>query len=170
MTTRNDTVLPFKISVLVFLQNGQGKELLMCRRKSPNLGCWSPIGGKLKMEAGESPCQCAIRETHEETGLEISPEELHLFAVISETAYEGTGHWLMFLYKCRKPVGKLPEAITEGHFGFFSRSEIDTLNIPETDRLALWPLYDQYSDRFVALRADCTPGGKPEIVIEEIFD
>ena len=169
MTKRNESVLPFRISVLVFLQNPDGKELLLLRTKSPNRGHWSPVGGKLKMETGESPCQCAIRETGEEIGLELTPDDLHLFAVVSETAYEGTGHWLMFLYRCRAPVPALPDAIDEGRFAFFTRREIDGLKIPETDRTALWPLYDRHRDHFVALRADCTPGGNLDIVIEETF-
>lgn len=169
MTTANQNVLPFKISVLVFLRNTDGHELLLCRRKSPNRGCWSPIGGKLKMSVGESPGQCAVREIGEEIGLTVTAADLHLFSIVSERAYEGTGHWLMFLYKCGKRLETLPEKMDEGHFGFFSRSDIDNLNIPETDRIALWPVYDRHGDGFIALRADCTPGGKPEITIEETF-
>ena len=62
----------------------------------------------------------------------------------------------------------LPPEITEGKFGFFSRAAIDTLPIPETDRSALWPIYDQYRDRFVALKADCAPGKPVAVEIEEI--
>jgi len=45
--------LPYKISVLVFLFDKAGKFLLIQRRKAPNLGCWSPIGGKLETSIGE---------------------------------------------------------------------------------------------------------------------
>jgi 8-oxo-dGTP diphosphatase len=169
MTAEQNTVLPFKISVLVFLQNHEGKELLICRRKSPNQGCWSPIGGKLIMSLGESPYECAIREIDEEVGLSVTQADLHLFSIVSEKAYEGSGHWLMFLYKCRKTLPGLPDAMEEGHFGFFSREQIDRLAIPETDRLALWPVYDDHSDGFVALRADCSPGRSPVITLEEII-
>ena len=44
--------LPFKISVLVFVRNTGGKLLLIRRNKSPNMGMWSPIGGKLEMSEG----------------------------------------------------------------------------------------------------------------------
>jgi 8-oxo-dGTP diphosphatase len=169
MSEPTPSVLPFRISVLIFLQNQEGKELLLCRRKSPNRGCWSPIGGKLRMDRGESPCECAIRETAEEVGLNIGTGDLHLFAMISERAYEGTGHWLMFLYTCRTTLNQLPAAIDEGEFGFFAREEIDGLRIPETDRTALWPLYDRHRNGFVALRADCTPGSPPNVIIEEKF-
>ena len=40
--------LAHKIAVLVFLENAAGEQLLMLRAKPPNLGAWSPIGGKLE--------------------------------------------------------------------------------------------------------------------------
>jgi 8-oxo-dGTP diphosphatase len=160
--------LPYKIAVLVFLENSAGEHLLLLRAKPPNLGVWSPIGGKLEMATGESPFECAVRETREETGLEIGSRDLHLFSIIAEKAYEGETHWLMFLFRCRRPVPGLPQDISEGRFGFFSRSAIDALPIPETDRTALWPTYDAHRDRFVALKADCRPGKPVRVEVEEI--
>ena len=148
--------LPYKISVLVFIENAAGEQLLMLRAKQPNLGVWTPIGGKLEMATGESPFECAVRETHEETGLIVRPEDLHLFAMIAEKAYQGDTHWLMFLFRCNKPIGGLPPDIAEGRFAFFSREKIRDLPIPETDKAALWPIFDQYRGRFVALNADCS--------------
>src|SRR5262249_15636888 len=46
-------VLGYKIAVLVFLQNEAGDHLLLHRAKPPNLGAWSPIGGKLETAIGE---------------------------------------------------------------------------------------------------------------------
>jgi 8-oxo-dGTP diphosphatase len=160
--------LPYKIAVLVFLENQAGDQLLLLRAKPPNLGVWSPIGGKLEMATGESPFECAVRETREETGHEVTNRDLHLFSVIAEKAYEGETHWLMFLFRCLRPLGGLPPDISEGRFGFFSRKAIDALPIPETDRTALWPTYDAHRDRFVALKADCRPGGPVRVEIEEI--
>ena len=159
---------PYKIAVLVFIENDRGEQLLLLRAKPPNLGSWSPIGGKLETSIGESPFECAARETREETGLTITPSDLHLFAMIAEKSYEGESHWLLFLFKCRRTIASLPPEMHEGRFGFFARPAIDGLQLPETDRTALWPIYDRYNDRFVALRADCTPG-KPMIVeVEQI--
>jgi 8-oxo-dGTP diphosphatase len=160
--------LPYKIAVLVFLENAAGEHLLLLRAKPPNLGVWSPIGGKLETATGESPFECAVRETREETGHEVQTADLHLFAVIAEKAYEGETHWLMFLFRCRKPLAALPADMAEGKFGFFSREAIRSLPIPETDRTALWPTYDQHRDRFVALRADCAPGRPVRVEIEQI--
>lgn len=160
--------LSYKLAVLVFLENQQGEHLLLLRAKPPNLGAWSPIGGKLETGIGESPFECAVRETHEETGLTVTTADLHLFAMIAEKAYEGQSHWLMFLFRCRKPLASLPPDITEGKFGFFSRAQIDSIALPETDRNALWPIYDRYRDRFVSLKADCAPGRPITVEIEEI--
>lgn len=155
--------IPYKLAVLVFIENAAGEHLLLLRAKPPNLGVWSPIGGKLETATGESPFECAARETFEETGLRVGAPDLHLFAMIAEKAYEGQAHWLMFLFRCKVHLAALPPAISEGQFGFFSRAAIDALPIPETDRNALWPIYDRYRDGFVALKADCAPG-KPIVV------
>jgi 8-oxo-dGTP diphosphatase len=160
--------LAYKIAVLVFLENTAGEHLLMLRAKPPNLGVWSPIGGKLETGIGESPFECAVRETFEETGLRVATNAFHLFAMIAEKAYEGHAHWLMFLFRCKVPLPALPPEIAEGKFAFFSRAAIDTLPIPETDRAALWPVYDRYRDHFVALKADCAPGKPVVVEIEEI--
>lgn len=111
--------LSYKIAVLVFLENAAGEHLLMLRAKPPNLGVWSPIGGKLETALGESPFECAVRETAEETGHVITAGDLHLFAMIAEKAYEGQSHWLMFLFRCKLPIAAVPPDIAEGKFGFF---------------------------------------------------
>lgn len=161
-------VLGYKIAVLVFLQNAAGQQLLLLRAKPPNLGAWSPIGGKLETRLGESPFECAVRETQEETGFVITAADLHLFGMIAEKAYEGQSHWLLFLFNCRRPIAGLPPAIDEGRFGFFSRAEIDALPLPTSDRTALWPVFDRYKDKFVAIRADCEPSRPLELVIEQV--
>lgn len=160
--------LTYKIAVLVFLQNEAGEHLLLLRAKPPNLGIWSPIGGKLEMQLGESPFECAVRETFEETGFAIKAADLHLFAAIAEKAYEGQSHWLLFLFQCKQVLPALPPDMHEGKFGFFSRTAIDGLPIPETDRSALWPIYDKYRDGFVMLKADCMPGQPVRVEIEQI--
>lgn len=160
--------LGYKIAVLVFIQNSCGQHLLLLRAKAPNLGTWSPIGGKLETATGESPFECAVRETLEETGHQVNASDLHLFAMIAEKAYEGASHWLLFLFRCTRPLERVPEAMEEGRFAFFSRDQIEQLELPETDRTALWQIYDQHHTGFVCLRADCAPGKKLEVVVEQI--
>ena len=45
---------------LIFLMRG-GDILMLQRRKPPNQGLWNGIGGRI--EEGETPEQCALRET-----------------------------------------------------------------------------------------------------------
>jgi 8-oxo-dGTP diphosphatase len=159
--------LPYRIAVLVFIEDNAGRHLLLLRAKAPNQGIWSPIGGKLETATGESPHECAVRETREETGHVVTTSDLHLFALLAEKAYEGQSHWLLFLFRCRVPLSQQPPDIAEGKFGFFTREEIDHLPIPETDRSALWPLYDRHRNGFVVLRADCGPGRRINVTVEQ---
>ncbi len=158
--------LPFKISALVFLRDARGRHLLIKRAKAPNLGCWSPVGGKLEMARGESPFECAVREVGEEAGHRVEASDLHLFGMVSERGYEGSAHWLMFLFDCRKPLAGLPADISEGRFGLFTREEVDGLELPPTDRTLLWPVWDRHRGSFLAYRAECDPAG-PLVMTEE---
>ncbi|HUG11416.1 MAG TPA: NUDIX domain-containing protein [Opitutaceae bacterium] len=162
-------MFPYKISVLVFIESADGRILLIERAKAPNAGLWSPPGGKLEMATGESPFECAAREATEETGVATTTDDLHLFAMIAEKAYEGESHWLMFLFRLTKPVDALPATIAEGRFGFYTREEVDALPLPETDRKALWPIWDRHRDGFVALRADCHPERPLEVSVEQVM-
>ena len=47
--------LPYKIATLLYCFNEQDEILLLERAQEPNRGMWSPCGGKLKMDNGESP-------------------------------------------------------------------------------------------------------------------
>lgn len=161
--------MQYKISVLLFIKDPTGRFLMLKRAKAPNDGLWSPVGGKLEMPSGESPFECAIREADEETGMILENKDLHLFCMAAEKSYEGTGHWLMFLFECSKPLLALPPNIDEGEFAFYSREEINSLAIPETDREGLWDIYDKHHHRFVALKVDCQPGKPLNFEIEGLI-
>ena len=163
---KQNELIPFKISCLIFVNNKQGDNLLIKRNKSPNKNCWSPIGGKLNMHLGESPYECARRETKEEIKLDLKDTDLNCFGYISEKNYEGTGHWLMFLFKSKVLIESLPREINEGSFNFFSRSEIDKLAIPVSDRKLLWPYYDSHKDNFIGLRANFNKNDQLEVIEE----
>lgn len=133
-------VLPYKLACLCDLRDEQGRVLLLRRVKAPNMGLCSPIGGKLDMHTGESPAQCAQREILEEAGIHVPLERLHLGGLISEQAYEGKGHWLLFYYRVLGPVKVEWTEIREGTLEWFHPHEIDALPLPETDRKIIWPL------------------------------
>src|SRR5438552_3644658 len=110
--------LPHKISTLLYCFNERDEVLLMRRAQEPNLGFWSPPGGKLHVNEGESPHACACREAEEEVGILIIPAEAHLTGIITETGYEGNAHWLMFLFEISTKLKAVPEPHREGTFAF----------------------------------------------------
>lgn len=132
--------LPYKLACLCDLRDERGRVLLIRRKKAPNMGLCSPIGGKLDMHTGESPAQCAQREILEEAGIQVPLERLHLGGLIAETAFEGAGHWLLFYYRVLGPVVVQERDMREGRLEWFEHDAIDALPLPETDRQVIWPL------------------------------
>lgn len=142
--------LPYKIATLLYVFNERDEALLLERALEPNMGLWSPCGGKLHTGEGESPYACACREAAEEIGLQITARDLHLTGIISEHGYAGQAHWLIFLFEVRTRLADLPLAIREGRFGFFAREELETLLMPETDRQFIWPMFWKHRGGFFA--------------------
>ncbi len=145
--------LPYRLACLCDLRDERGRVLLLRRTRSPNLGLCSPIGGKLDMITGESPAQCARREIMEEAGIDVPIDRLHLLGLISEAAYEGRGHWLLFYYRVLGPVRVEARDIPEGRLEWFEPSAIEALPLPETDRTIIWPLVRRHEA--------AGPGGRP---------
>jgi len=161
--------LPYKIATLLYGFNKRDEVLLLERAHEPNRGCWSPCGGKLKTDTGESPYACACREAREETGLALAPSDLHLAGLVSEHGFEGQAHWLMFLFEIKVKFATLPPPHAEGRFAFFSRAQIAGLKIPPTDGERLWPWFWQYRGGFFAAHCRCHPDGRYDWTLEEAF-
>jgi 8-oxo-dGTP diphosphatase len=158
--------LPYRLATLCDLRDNRGRVLLLRRLRAPNQGLCSPIGGKLDMASGESPAQCAQREIREEAGLEIPIERLHLMGLISEQSFEGTGHWLLFMYRVLGPVWVEPHDMPEGRLEWHEPGDLESLALPQTDRSVIWPLvrrHDATSPEgrpgFFAVHIDCRGGG-----------
>lgn len=158
--------LPYRLACLVDLRDERGRVLMLRRLKAPNKGLCSPIGGKLDMASGESPAQCARRETLEEAGLDLPIERFHLGGIISETAYEGTGHWLLFYYRVLGAVRVEPRTFNEGSLEWIEPGRIDDLPLPPSDRSIIWPLIREHEASgpnglpgFFTVHIDCTPEG-----------
>jgi 8-oxo-dGTP diphosphatase len=96
--------------------------LLLHRQKPPNQGLWNGVGGHI--ETGETPLQSCLRETYEETGIqlknvyfcglltwegfEISAGGLYLFTASAPTrttivCNEGTLAWFDQTWACTSP-------------------------------------------------------------------
>jgi 8-oxo-dGTP diphosphatase len=159
--------LPYKIATLLYCFNERDDVLLLERAQEPNRGLWSPPGGKLHQDDGESPFACAIREAHEETGAQLQPGDLHLTGLISEHGYAGQAHWLMFLFEVKTRFSEVPPAIREGGFAFHSRAALEALPLPQTDREQIWPLFWKHRGGFFAAHCHCHADGRNEWVIEQ---
>ena len=155
----SDTPLPYKLAVLCLLYDEQGRMLLLHRRKAPNRDLYSPIGGKLETGEGESPTACAVREIREEAGVEVAPADLRLLGLVSESEFEGRGHWLMFVYDVTRPVECELAEFDEGRLEWHDPTEIDHLPLPESDREVIWPLLREMDGAFFAAHLDCSGGG-----------
>ncbi len=107
-------MMPYKLATLLYCFNERDEVLLMERAQEPNLGLWSPCGGKLHTDTGESPYACACREAQEELGLALSPADLHLTGLASEHGYQGQSHWLMFLFEVKRKLQSCRRRIARG--------------------------------------------------------
>lgn len=146
---------PYRIATLLYCFNERDDVLLMERAKEPNLGLWSPPGGKLQQDSGESPYACAAREAHEEIGTSPRLNELHLTGIVSEHGYAGEAHWLMFLFEVKTKIESTPNSINEGRFQFFPRTALETISIPQTDREKVWPLFWEHRGGFFSAHCVC---------------
>lgn len=100
----NAPPLPLKITLVAAcaLVDGEGRVLIAQRPKGKALaGLWEFPGGKV--EPGERPEACLIRELHEELGIEVKEACLAPLTFASYP-YEGF-HLLMPLWICRRWEG-----------------------------------------------------------------
>ncbi len=157
--------VPHKIATLLYCFNERDEVLLLERAQEPNLGLWSPCGGKLRTRLGESPHACACREAREEAGLQLGPGDLHLNGLVAE---RGRGsHWLMFLFEVKPRLKSLPPPHREGSFGFFSRAALASARLPRTDQEQIWPLFWRHRNGFFAAACHALADGANEWSLEE---
>jgi 8-oxo-dGTP diphosphatase len=151
-----DASIPYKIAVLCDLRDADGRVLLLHRAKEPNKGLYSPIGGKLETAIGESPAQCAQREIREEAGIDVSIDALRLTLIVSECAYGGDTHWLMFVYRVTHPVEVEAREMDEGRLEWRRPEELPDLPMPETDAQHIWPALRAHEQGLGVLHLDCS--------------
>jgi 8-oxo-dGTP diphosphatase len=126
-------------ATLCYVRTG-GRTLMMHRNKKEgdvHRGKWNGLGGKL--DAGESPEECVIREIREESGLTII--EPRLRGVLTFPSFKPGEDWLVFLYTATKFEGEVG-ACAEGDLEWVSEERLAELPLWEGDRIFL-PWLDQ---------------------------
>lgn len=157
----------YHISTLLYAFNARDEVLLLERTNEPNRGHWSPCGGKLMMDMGESPHASACREAWEEIGVSLRPADLHLTGIISEHGFGKAAHWLMFLFEIKPRLLVAPPPHREGRFQFFPAAALETLRLPQTDREKIWPLFWRHRGGFFAAHCMRMPSGPNDWRLEE---
>jgi 8-oxo-dGTP diphosphatase len=106
-----------------------GRVLLMHRHKAPNLGQWVGPGGKV--EADESPYECAIRELYEETHLRARQPRFR--GLVTEVSPRPDWHWMLFIYTVTDFEGQVAGDGREGRLRWWTLDEAVQLPIPQAD-------------------------------------
>jgi 8-oxo-dGTP diphosphatase len=135
-------------ATLCYLRSG-GKTLMVHRNKKPgdaHKGKWNGLGGK--MEPGESPDECVLREMREESGLTLLDPKLR--GVLTFPAFRDGEDWLVFVYTATKYEGVQGDC-PEGTLEWVDDARLKDLPLWEGDRIFLpWLEGDRFfSGKFV---------------------
>ena len=140
-----------KNTTLIYLERDH-KYLMMYRGRKPhdpNAGKWIGIGGKI--EEGETPEECAIRETREETGITLDSLAFRGIVFFINTKYETE---YMYLYTSTEFDGADSTDCDEGDLRWIDIDEIGSLSLWEGDRIFLDLLKSGSSPFLLTLRYD----------------
>lgn len=123
-----------KFATLCYVRR-DNKTLMVHRIKKENdmhQGKWNGLGGKL--EPGETPEECAIREIREESGLEV--KHLVLKGLLTFPLFAKNEDWYAFVYVVDQVEGDLIES-PEGILEWVDNDKILELNLWEGDHIFL---------------------------------
>lgn len=141
-------VKPVKLTTLCYIEQN-GKYLMLYRNKKKDdqsKGKWLGVGGKL--ESGESPEDCLIREVYEETGLRLTEYKFRGIITFVSDIWENE---LMFLYTADTFDGKLKDDCDEGCLKWIPKEDVRELNVWEGDRIFLDELLKDNNDIHIRL-------------------
>lgn len=119
-------------SSLIYLENEAGEYLMLHRVKKKNdinHDKWIGVGGGF--EHGESPEECALRETLEETGLTLTDYRLRGIVTFD---CEGQETLYMYLFTASAWTGELSEC-SEGDLEWVPKEKVYSLPIWEGDKI-----------------------------------
>lgn len=128
-----------KLATLCYVRREAHTLMLHRIKKAQDMhqGKWNGLGGKL--EAGESPEDCAIREIAEESGLVVVNPVLK--GILTFPAFDEIEDWYCFVFVARQFTGELIDS-SEGSLRWVPDTELMSLNLWEGDRIFI-PWLDQ---------------------------
>ncbi|MCY6356431.1 NUDIX hydrolase [Clostridium sp. ZS2-4] len=138
-----------KLGTLCYIEK-DNKILLLHRVKKKNdihEGKWIGVGGKV--EQGETPEECVIREVKEETGLTI--EKPALRGVMTFPKFKDDEDWYVFLFAAYEAEGELIEC-SEGNLKWIEKSKVLDMPTWEGDKIFVkWILENRnfFSAKFI---------------------
>ncbi|MBP1915086.1 NUDIX hydrolase [Lederbergia galactosidilytica] len=109
---------------LCFIRKGS-KLLLLNRTKSPNMGLWNGVGGKI--EENETPIEGILREAWEETGIALDTV-IHAGNVTWKSDQANSG---MYLFLADLPEGVETQTPLSTREGILEWKEIDWILHPD---------------------------------------
>ncbi|HUX93978.1 MAG TPA: 8-oxo-dGTP diphosphatase [Ignavibacteriaceae bacterium] len=139
-----------KLATLCYvIDKKKNRTLMLHRVKKVNdvhEGKWNGLGGKL--EIGETPEECVIREIKEESGLSISDPRLHGF--ITFPLFDGVDDWYVFVFTAENYSGEIIES-AEGNLEWIPSESVTALNLWDGDAIFLkWLKEDKFfSAKFI---------------------
>lgn len=109
-------------------------------------GKWVGLGGK--MESGETPEECIIREVKEESGLTIKTPKLR--GILTFPKFKDNKDWYVFLFTASEFEGNLIDS-NEGVLKWVNDLDVFNLNLWEGDKIFLRWLEDSrmFSGKFI---------------------
>jgi 8-oxo-dGTP diphosphatase len=102
------------------------------KAKDMHEGKWNGLGGKL--DPGESPEECAVREIFEEAGLRV--RNLQLKGFLTFPLFANDEDWYVFVYVVKDFEGELIDS-PEGDLRWVDDAELTSLNLWEGDLIFL---------------------------------
>lgn len=128
-----------RLTTLCYIEKDDSFLMLYRNKKEQDQsqGKWLGIGGKL--DAGESPEDCVLREVYEETGLRLTKYSFRGVVTFISDCWEDE---LMFMYTASQFEGELTPTCDEGELAWIKKDKLMELSLWEGDRYFLQDLIE----------------------------